>query len=58
MTKKPNVFAPRQRKLTDDQVRAIRLDERKLYEIAAAYGISETAAAAIRARTRKAHVAD
>lgn len=55
-------FAPRQRKLTDEQVRAIRhlatTTEHSDLHIAMLFDISEAHANAIRNRTRKAHVSD
>lgn len=51
-------FTPRHAKLTDDDVRAIRIDERTGAQIAAAFKISETHVSQIRNRTRKGHVAD
>lgn len=55
---KTHVFGPRHRKLTDDDVRAIRLDERPQYVIAAAYKISESHVSGIKSRVRKGHVPD
>ena len=46
------------RKLTDDQVRDIRQDERPAWRVAHYHGISETAVYNVRARRRKALVPD
>jgi hypothetical protein len=51
-------FGARKRKLTDDDVRAIRIDDRPANEVSAHYNISEPHVYAIKARKRKAHVAD
>ena len=55
-------FAPRQRKLTDAMVRAIRrlaeTTEHTDAHIAALFDISDTHVTAIRLRTRKSHVSD
>lgn len=51
-------FMARRGKLTDDMVRAIRVDERKPCEIAAVYGVSETTVVAVKCRRRKGHVPD
>lgn len=51
-------FMNRVRKLTDDDVRAIRKDERRAREIAADYGVGENCVFNIKARRRKAHVPD
>lgn len=50
--------ATRQRKLTDDEVRAIRADQRHYTIVAAAHGIEPSTAHLIRARKRKASVPD
>lgn len=51
-------FMNRVRKLTDDAVRAIRVDERPVHEVALSHGVSETTVFNILARRRKAHVPD
>ena len=51
-------FKGRVSKLTDDAVRAIRVDERRKCEIALAHGVLEVTVRAIRRRIRKAHVPD
>ena len=48
----------RVRKLTDDQVRAIRADWRPLYVVAGQHGVSEATVSGIRLRRRKARVPD
>lgn len=48
----------RRRKLSDDDVRAIRVDPGKLALVAARYGVSETTVYNVRRRLRKAHVSD
>lgn len=48
----------RQRQMTDDQIRAIRADQRVQRVIAEEYGISRSFVAAIKARRHYAHVAD
>ena len=48
----------RVRKLTDEQVRAIRADPRPLYIVASEHGVSETTVADVRSRRRKALVPD
>lgn len=55
---KTREFKGRTWKLTDEQVRQIRRDERAPCEIAHAFGISESHAWAIKMRRRKAHVPD
>lgn len=52
-------FGPRYKKLSDDDVRAIRLlhaDGKKAWEIAPAYHVAESHVYAIISRTRKGHV--
>lgn len=51
-------FAPRHGKLSDDDVRAIRQDDRAMHAIAAQYRISESHVRHIKARMRKQHVID
>lgn len=51
-------FGARYRKLTDDDVRAIRIDERTLAAIGIAYDVSECHVSNIKRRIRKASVAD
>jgi hypothetical protein len=51
-------FRPRQRKVTDDMVRAIRADDRHYVEIAYIHRISPTTVLDIKAGRRKAHVPD
>lgn len=51
-------FGGRVRKLTDDDVRAIRVDVREPHVIAAAYGISEVHVVNVKTRRRKSHVLD
>jgi hypothetical protein len=58
METRRNAFAPRLRKLSDDDVRAIRADERDLWTIADVFGVSHAHVRAIRMRTRKASVPD
>lgn len=48
----------RVRKLTDDQVRAIRADDRPIWKVAAEHGVAETTIWGIRSRRRKALVPD
>lgn len=48
----------RKRKLTDDQVRMIRLDDRPAHHVAHDYGVAEGTVYNIRARRRKALVSD
>lgn len=48
----------RMRKLSDDQVRAIRADPRPIWQVAHDHGVSETAAYNVRTRRRKALVPD
>lgn len=54
----PRPFKGRIRTLTDDAVRAIRVDERPVHEVALAFGIAETTVTGVRKRRRKAHVPD
>lgn len=51
-------FMNRVCKLTDDAVRAIRLDERPLHMVAAAWGVSEATVSNVKNRRRKAHIPD
>ena len=51
-------FGSRVRKLTDDDVRTIRVDERPVHVVAAAYGVAEVTVFNVRARRRKGHVPD
>lgn len=53
-----HAFGGRLNKLTDDQVRAIRVDERSPVVVGLAHGVSELTVRAVRRRKRKAHVAD
>ena len=53
-----HAFGARHRKLTDDDVRAIRVDERPGYVVAFAYRISESHVSGIKSRVRKGHVPD
>lgn len=46
----------RHRKLTDDQVRSIRADDRKVFDIAMDYGVSDACVYGIKSRRRKAMV--
>lgn len=54
----PRRFAGRFRKLTDDNVRAIRSQQRPLIDIASDFGVTVCYVAKIRMRTSKAHVRD
>lgn len=51
-------FVPRKYKLTDDQVRAIRIDVRPNHIVAVAFNVSENHVSNIRHRLRKQHVPD
>lgn len=55
---KHHKFGARTRKLTDDDVRAIRHDDRPNHVIGAAYDISEVHVYSIKGRRRKAHVSE
>lgn len=48
----------RVRKLSDDDVRAIRVDARKAHEVAVEYGVSESCIYNVRAGRRKGLVPD
>lgn len=56
--KGPYPFVPRHRKLTDDDVRSIRSDERPYHVIGAQYKISESHVCGIKKRVRKERVPD
>jgi hypothetical protein len=58
METRRNAFATRLRKLTDDDVRAIRADERNPFHVADDYAVSPAHVVAIQRRTRKASVPD